>query len=90
MRDTDEVVDARAVGALLDPVDGLAVEVDALGELLLAELRGGAGGAHVVSDLAAAGEYPLGQGIGWHPYTLAASMIFVCTVCGTSRCRSLA
>lgn len=85
MRDSDQMVDVRAVSALLDPVDRLAVEVDALGELLLAQVAGCTGGANMVSDLAAAGEHPLGQGIGRHPYTLSAPMIFVCTIFGTSR-----
>ncbi len=79
------MVDERGVRALLDPVDRLAVQPGEFTELLLAESSGGTGSTHPVPDAPAAGEDPSGQGIGWHPSTLAALVIFVCTILGTSR-----
>jgi hypothetical protein len=87
--DADQVIDARRVGALLDPIDRFAVEAGELAELLLCEFALGAGGADVVSDGLSAGEYPGGQGIGGHAYTLVAGVIIVCTIVGTfARSRS--
>lgn len=68
---------------MLDSVDRFAVEVDELTELLLGELPLGAGGANLVSDLASAGWYPVGQRIGWHAYTLVGAAFTVCTIVGT-------
>ena len=81
--DQDQVVDARRVGALFDPVDRLAVEASQLAERLLCELPLCAGGSDMVSDGLSAGEYPGGQGIGWHAYTLVGAVIIVCTIVGT-------
>src|SRR5690606_8507797 len=54
--DQEQMVDAGGVHTLFDPVDGLAVQAHELGELLLGEPPGGAGGADTVSDLSSAGE----------------------------------
>jgi hypothetical protein len=83
------VVDERRVRAVLDPVDCLAVQARRLAELLLCELPLSPGGADAVSDGLSAGEYPGGQGIGGHAYTLVAGVIIVCTIVGTfARSRS--
>ena len=84
MGDEQQVIDECAVSALLDPVDRLPVEVYELGELFLAQPLRRPRGADVVPDLAASVEDPVGQRIGWHPYTLAGVMIIVCTIVGTA------
>lgn len=68
--DEQEVVDEGRVGPVLEPVDGLPVEADALGELLLGELAVEAGGAGAAPYRPAALEHPLGDRVDWHPFTL--------------------
>ncbi len=84
--DEQQMIQERRICALLNPVDGFAVEAGELAESLLAELGSVAGSSDVGPDLAAAGEDPGGQRIGWHPYTLAGPMIIVCTIVGTDEC----
>lgn len=85
--DEEQMVQQGGVGALLDPVDGLAVEAHELTEFLLAESLSPASCPDGISDGPAAGEYPVGQRIRWHAYTLVNVLINVCTIVGTSRAR---
>jgi len=81
--DEEQVVDARCVRALLDAVDGLAVQSGELAESLLCEFLACAFGSDRASDGLSAGGYPVGQRVGWHAYTLVGAVIIVCTTVGT-------
>lgn len=77
------MIDERRVRALLDPVDGLTVKAHRIPEALLCELLALAFGSDVVPDGSTAFTYPVGQGIGWHAYTLVGTPSVVCTTLGT-------
>lgn len=81
--DEEQVVEECGVRALLDSVDGLTVQPGEFPELLLTQLRVGPCGPHMTPDRLAAGDYPLGQRIGWHALTLVGPVIIVCTNVGT-------
>lgn len=59
----------RGLGGL-PPVDRLVVTADALAELDLRQASGAAVVADACPDDPAAGVYPVGQGVSWHPTTL--------------------
>ncbi|WP_323135901.1 MULTISPECIES: hypothetical protein [unclassified Streptomyces] len=56
----EQVIEKRRMRRLLQPVDGLAIEPDAAGQLLLGEHGVLAGGVHTVPDGPAAGGHPVG------------------------------
>ena len=78
------MINTRRMCALLDSVDRLPVDSDQFRKRFLAQLALGTGGADTVPDGAAGDGHPLGQGVGWHLSTLAAALIIVCTIVGTS------
>jgi hypothetical protein len=55
---------------VLPAVDGAVIAADAFAELELCEVRVDACGAQACPDLPAAGGYPVGHGVEWHPPTL--------------------
>lgn len=65
-------------------VDGLVVAADAFTKLDLGEAGLSAAGADAFPDFPAAGVYPVGHGVEWHPTTVERSWFGVFTQVGKS------